>query len=129
MNTEPHAPALLARICRTLEETALADMGSAEARRQLKAGLWTIGRIAAALDTPAESLAAEIAYMERVLVQLGDDLSDCPAGPPRARHVALQARLADADRHAQAARAGGDPQAAEAVRALRMLYRRMLDRE
>lgn len=83
-------------------------MGSAEARRQLKAGLWAIRRIASTLDSSAESLAAEIVDMEQALAQLDCNTSDCPAGPPRARHVALQACLADVERRVQAARADGD---------------------
>ncbi|HEX2884948.1 hypothetical protein [Vineibacter terrae] len=139
MITEPPAYPLLLRICDSLEQTALADMESAEAKRQLKGGLWAIRKIASGLDASCGLLRAEIADMEEVLAQLGEhadadcasygSLPDSSPETPRARHVTLQARLIAVDRRAQAARAAGDPGATEALHALRALYRRMLGRE
>ena len=139
MITQPPAHLLLIRICDSLERTALSGMESAEAKRQLKGGLWTIRKIASGLDASCGLLRDEIADMEEVLAQLGERAEvDCasrgsPSGDQRqaqsARHAALQVRLTDADRHFQAARAAGRPGAAQALQALRALYRRMLERE
>lgn len=127
MRTEPRAESLIRRICDSLEKTALADMTGPLAARQLKAGLWTLRRIAGSTDFATDLLAEEIADIEAVLehrAELPDTLD-----ARRARHVLLQARLIEADRRAQAACASGTAGADDDVRALRSLYRRMLARE
>lgn len=136
MITEPRPDRLLLRLCDSLERTALADMGSAEARRQLKAGLWALRNVASVLDASGALLRAEIADIEGVLAQLAryaekpaGESSDVSPPSPRERHVALQESLAAVDRRVQAACAGGDAAASDARRILRALYRRMLARE
>jgi hypothetical protein len=118
---------LIRRICNSLEKTALADMTGAVAARQLKAGLWALRRIARSPDFSDTLLADEIADME-TLLRLPAEPSTTPDAL-RARHLALQARLIDIDRQAQAARATGEAEAEDGIRALRSLYRRMLMRE
>jgi len=118
---------LVRRICDSLDRTALADMTSPLAARQLKAGLWALRRIAEAPDSSDTSLAHEIADME-ALLQLPPARAETPESM-RSRHVFLQERLIEADRHAQAACATGESGAWDTVCALRSLYRRMLARE
>jgi len=127
MRTEPEPALLIERICESLEKTALADMASPLAARQLKAGLWALRRIADSPDFSDTLLAREVADME-ALLRL-PSTSAATAEALRVRHVFLQERLIETDRWAQAAYAAGGAGAKETVHALRALYRRMLARE
>jgi hypothetical protein len=118
---------LISRICDSLEKTTLGDMTGPIATRQLKAGLWTLRRVATSPDFSDTLLACEIADME-ALLQLAAEPTATPDAL-RTRHIALQAQLIEVDRQAQAARATGEAGAGDGVRALRSLYRRMLMRE
>jgi hypothetical protein len=129
---EPQPDRLLRRICDSLEKMVLADMAAPEAERQLKTSLWTLRRIADSLCLSDDLLREEIADMESVLAAHGGSCAPAienGAGGLRARHRALQEQLIEVDRRAQLARANGNLIAGQAVRDLRALYRRMLERE
>lgn len=136
MRIEPQPSFLLKRICDSLELTALADMTSPEAKRQLKAALWTLRKIAAALDPSKDLLRIEIADMESLLTIYQrssesnfKELSGASLDTLHHRHLDLQTQLITVDRRAQTDRETGVLEAEQTIRDLRALYRRMLERE
>ena len=134
MLIEPKADRLLARICESLERTALADMMSPYAHRQLKAGLWALRDLASSLKGQGEWLEREVADMKQVLAAHADCRPKplpgiLPYASLEEQHLALQDQLATLDAHVQATAASRSERAGCAVRELRALYVRMLERE
>lgn len=129
MLTEPRAGLLLARVSSVLEKTALSDMASPMAQRQLKAGLWVMRDMAARLDGQAATLREDIADMELLLTRCGAGLHEPATGDEVHRHQALQEKIAALEAGLYT---GGEPltdQGTAAAKALRALYLRMLERE
>ena len=93
MIVEPQPQLLIQRICESLEQSVQDDPASALAKRQLRAGLWTLRSLASRLDVYAASVAADIADMEAVLrAHLAPEELHRPSGEPDVGwHKKLQA--------------------------------------
>ena len=130
MTLEPRPDRLLARVCDSLESTALADPSSRDAQRQLKAGLWTLRRLAESLARPDDLLREEVADMSAVLARHDEAASrDVAAGDLRDRHRRVQSLLVELDHRTQQGRPQPGSAGERILQDLRALYRRMLERE
>ncbi len=132
MTLEPRPDRLLARVCDSLERTALAQPSSREAQKQLKAGLWALRKIAGSLAERDDRLREEVDDMYALLVQHDEAAARSitnTAGDFRDRHRALQALLIELDHRTQRDRPAPGSAGDSIRRDLRALYRRMLERE
>lgn len=127
MMIHPTPGALLQRIAETLERSALNDMGSSLAHRQLKAGLWALRDIAGRLDARADVIRADIEDMRATLTATGwkAEFGPLPNALGDAElHLRLQAQLEALETRQYAS----SPDSGDALRLLRALHQRMLER-
>ena len=119
---EPQSGALLARICKTLEQTVLNDMAAPFAQRQLKASLWTLRDLAVRMDAQPRVLSEDIADMEQVL----ESYAEIPAAKDA---LGAAGALTDVQRHLQLQACVELLEARNPTTAIRALHIRMLERE
>jgi len=117
---EPQSGALLARICKTLEQTVLNDMAAPFAQRQLKASLWTLRNLAVRIDAQPRVLNEDIADMEQVLALHAEIPKDA---------LGTVGALTDVQRHLQLQACVELLEARNPTTAIRALHIRMLERE
>jgi len=135
MTTQPSPSKLLARICDTLDDSVMADMGSPYARRQLKAGLWALRRLGESLHTRTERLQADVRDMQALLeharagAPAAGAAGDEDAESLEQRHLRLQGQIEALEAQAIAAQEDTGADVSEILRALRALYVRMLERD
>lgn len=131
---EPSPDALLGGVADSLEQAVLPELTSGPLRRQVREAARIIRRVARMLDHLEPALRADIDDMAATLATLPPAVrvpaSAAATGAeadPRARHLALQALVAQADAAAHTLPPGAERD--ETLERLRDLYRRMLARE
>ena len=94
MFVEPRPADLIARVCESLERTAVGDPAAKIAQRQLKAALFTLRQLQSDLDRRGTALVRDVEEMRALLVACRHPLPEpLPHGSIEQEHLALQERL------------------------------------
>lgn len=124
MFVEPRPADLIARVCESLERTAVGDPAAKNAQRQLKAGLFTLRQLQTDLDRRGAELVRDVGEMRALLVACRHPLPEpLPHSSIEQEHLALQERLCALEETVQ----GAEQRSLEAQ--LRRLYVEMLTRQ